>query len=80
MSGHWQSGYRAKNILHNIKKYYATLFKNKNSELSKNINLSEIIENHHLNRLTQLQAQSLQGLVTLSILIVLKNMKNNKTP
>ena len=69
-----------KNILHNIKEYYATLFKNKDSELS-NINFSEIIESHHLKRLTQLQAQSLEGLVTLSELgIALKGMKNNKTP
>ena len=67
-------------ILNEVKEYYANLFKNKDSELL-NVNLSEILNDSQINKLTNIQALALEGPVTLAELgKVLKHMKNNKTP
>ena len=63
-----------------MKEYYANLFKNKDSELL-NVNLSEILNDSQINKLTNIQALALEGPVTLAELgKALKHMKNNKTP
>ena len=67
-------------ILNEVKEYYAKLFKNKDSELL-NVNLSEILNDSQINKLTNIQALALEGPVTLAELgKALKHMKNNKTP
>ena len=67
-------------ILSQIKEFFSVLFKNKDSDLQ-DVDLSEIIKNHDVIRLTTTQAMSLEGPVTLSELgNALKSMKNNKTP
>ena len=67
-------------ILDKVKEFYAKLFKNNDSVLS-DTPLSEIVKDHQINRLTKIQAQKLEGEITLSELAqALKTMKNNKTP
>ena len=67
-------------ILDKVKEFYAKLFKNKDSVLS-DTPLSEIVKDHQIKRLTKIQAQKLEGEITLSELAqALKTMKNNKTP
>ena len=67
-------------ILNEVKEYYANLFRNKDSELL-NVNLSEILNDSQINKLTNIQALALEGPVTLAELgKALKHMKNNKTP
>ena len=67
-------------ILDKVKEFYTKLFKNKDSVLS-DISLSEIVKDHKINKLTKIQAQKLEGEITLSELAQApKTMKNNKTP
>ena len=67
-------------ILNQVKDYYADLFKSKDTELI-DINLSETRKDSDVTKLTNTQAQSLEGAITLSeIGQALKCMKNNKTP
>ena len=67
-------------ILDKVKEFYAKLFKNKDSVLS-DIPLSKIVKDHQINRLTKIQAEKLEGEITLSELTeALKTIKNNKTP
>ena len=67
-------------ILSQIKEFYSVLFRNKDSDLQ-DVDLSEVIKNDGVIRLTKTQAMSLEGPVTLSELgNALKSMKSNKTP
>ena len=67
-------------ILRKVKEYYAELFKNKDFKLDE-AQLSDILDNVCVNKLSGPQAQTLEGPITLLELSkALKKMKNNKTP
>ena len=53
-----------KDILDNVKEYYAQLFKNKDSNLA-NTKISEIIKDNQIMKLTKHQAKKLEGPITL---------------
>ena len=67
-------------ILDKIQKFYANLFSNKDDELDY-INMHEKFPGNSIKKLENVEAQKLEGLLTLKELsTTLKNMKNNKTP
>ena len=68
-----------KAILKETELYYQNLYSSRDAELQ-NIDLNEYI-GHNMNKLSDTQAEKLEGLLTLQeISLVLKNMKNDKSP
>ena len=69
-----------KDILNHIKEYYEQLFRNKDTELT-SVNISEIIKDSDINKLTKPQAETLEGPVKLSeVGTALKQMKKKQNP
>ena len=67
-------------ILKESENFYKNLYSNKDEALSE-INLREYLQNVDLPKLTDDEANQLEGQITLSELsIALKNMKSNKSP
>ena len=67
-------------ILDHIKQYYAKLFKSRDDVIP-DVNLHEIFRGDNICKLTESEALSLEGLVTIEeIGNALKKMKHNKTP
>ena len=67
-------------ILNQVKQYYADLFISRDNEIP-DINLDKVLQNCKVTKLTQAEANGLDGLLTMeeSEKVLLK-MKNNKTP
>ena len=67
-------------ILNHVKQFYTDLFRSRDSIIPE-INLDKVLENCNVTKLSQAEANSLGGPLTLEELgKVLLNMKNNKTP
>ena len=67
-------------ILDYIKQYYANLFKSRDAVIP-DVNLHEIFRRDNICKLTESEALSLEGLVTIEeIGNALKKMKHNNTP
>ena len=69
-----------KEVLHNVRLFYANLFFNRDHELL-NINLHEMFLNGNISKLKPYESKHLEGALTIQELSnTLKNMKNDKTP
>ena len=69
-----------KHILNELKSYYSNLFKSQDLQLE-NFDLNELLYAYHVNKLDNLQSESIDGPLTYTeIHMALKQMKNNKTP
>ena len=69
-----------KHILNELKSYYSNLFKSQDLQLE-NFYLNELLYAYHVNKLDNLQSESIDGPLTYTeIHMALKQMKNNKTP
>ena len=69
-----------KHILNELKSYYSNLFKSQDLQLE-NFDLNELLYAYHVNKLDNLQSESIDGPLTyIEIHMALKQMKNNKTP
>ena len=69
-----------KHILNELKSYYSNLFKSQDLQLE-NFDLNELPYAYYVNKLDNLQSESIDGPLTYTeIHMALKQMKNNKTP
>lgn len=69
-----------KEILAELQTFYASLYKNHDLELE-NVDLNNLLSDSNVKKLNTIEANGLEGKLSENeILIVLRNMQNNKTP